>query len=859
MGQAKQKKQLTIADYHLWSTMNLSTISGKGLWVGYSLRYDSGLDTLFVSSSDGKKKFIYPKGRKAKFFGDRWFACITGKNSLTLTTLETGKREVMEGVSDYEFSANGKHFVIFSKDSNGKKAMTIRNLFSSTSEIVGNISSWSFNNDRSVLAYDVKNETGSEVIILSLQDIPKLLAQLPFSGYVAANIVWQENGDSLLFVLRSLQDPADENLSQTKLAYFRCSDLKLFVLEPEKTDGFPKGKHIHSIFSNDLCISEDGKRVLFQLLPDSLTQKYIDPTVEIWHGDDKRIYTERKLTGTLDEWAKAAVWYPDASTIFEIMPQETHVMLSGNQQFALSSNLESCEPQLEYTAKRNYYLTNLITQERKLWMACHSGEIQHTFMSPSGNYIAYFKDGNWFAYNIVKNIHINLTSSMNIAFYDETNDIPDKPDAYGLAGWTASDQSIFLYDQFDVWEVATDGSSLKRLTHGREKGICFRITKSNKTLNSQGFLSVTPPEVIDLKTPLLLQATTLNKEQQGFFTLEGDFEKPLVFSSHRIEALLKADQADVYAYIQEDYENPPSLQIKKGKNGKPHCLFQSNPHHKEYHWGKAAVISYVTPTGEKLKGLLYYPSGYKKGGVYPMIVYIYEKQVKRFKEYMNPTVYLTDGFNVTNFVTDGYFVLLPDISYTIGKPGDSALDCVTAAVNTVLDLGVVNPTKIGLQGHSFGGYETSYILTKSKLFATAVAGSAQTNLISGYLDVSENYKKAEFWRYESYTNRMDKPLFEDISGYIYNSPVFKSQSIVTPLLLWTGDHDTQVAPSQSMELYLAMRRLGKKVTMLRYPNENHTLAEPTKQADLTQKIVDWFGHYLKDSPPKQWMLANDNP
>ena len=202
---------------------------------------------------------------------------------------------------------------------------------------------------------------------------------------------------------------------------------------------------------------------------------------------------------------------------------------------------------------------------------------------------------------------------------------------------------------------------------------------------------------------------------------------------------------------------------------------------------------------------------------------------------------------------------MPDILYELGSPGDSALECVSAGVEEVLKLKVINPSRIGLTGHSFGGYETTYIVGKSKLFAAAVGGAAQTDLVSCYLGVSDGYKKPEFWRFEDYSNRMGKTLFEDWDNYIYNSPVSNAGKIETPLLLWTGDKDGSVAPTQSMELYLALRRLEKEVVLLRYKEESHSITNELKQMDLTLKILDWFNHYLKDMPSQSWMKANANP
>ena len=853
MGQAKPKKQLTNADYHLWSTLDISGISSTGLWVSYSLRYESDKDTLFVKKADTKKTYSYPLGRKGKFSGDQWYACIVAKRILKLTHLKNGKQEIIEDVNDYEFSSNGKYLVTASKAQEGRKTLMIRNLTNGVTQKIENTSSWAFNNNNTLLAYCVQNGLDSQGKVVSIKDTIQSIAELPFEGNVGSAIVWQKNSASLVFVLQTLNELKKPNLTATKLAQYRFANSQLLVLEPKSINSFPKDKHIESNSSSNLKISDDGKRIFFQVLPDIPTNSFDTPLVEVWHGDDKIIYSEQKLYGHLDEWAKTAVWYTDANEVFEFMPQETHMMLSGDQQFALTSSLEPCELQFKYAPDRDYYLTNLATKERKLWLQCHSPEMHHTIMSPSGKYITYFMDGHWYMYTLATGEHKNLTSGLGVAFYDEANDIGDKPDTYGFAGWTANDKSIVIYDQFDIWQVPTDGTSAKRLTNGRERNICYRITKTNSAKQSP-FLSVNDSNVIDLNTALVLKASLTDNSMQGYYIFDHGKVTPLQFSPHRINDLKKASGADVYIFLQEDYEHPTSLQVRKGKDDKPKSIYQGNTQHSDYFWGKITTINYASETGVPLKGLLYYPSDYKKGTAYPMIVHVYQKQAQNIYNYINPSGFLEDGFNVTNFVTQGYFVLLPDIEYIIGTPGDSAVFCVTAAVNNVLSKGDVNPKRVGLIGHSFGGFETTYIITKSNLFATAVAGAAQTDYLSGYFTVSENYKRAEFWRYEYFTNRMVKPLFADFEGYLYNSPVYKAPDITTPLLLWTGEKDKHVAATQSMELYLAMRRLGKNVTMLRYPNEDHSLENPDKQVDLAQKIREWFDHYLKGTTQKEWMV-----
>lgn len=848
MGQAKQKKQLTPADYHLWSTMESTCISKTGLWVSYGLHYNSDKDTLFVRRNDGKKTYSYPLGARGKFCDDSWFACSNGKD-MSLTNLKNGKLEVFAAVSDYEFSSNGKYLFVFSRAVDNRKMLTIRNLLNGTTEVVENISCWRFNSDKTMLAYGVQNESGVSATVISFQNTIERMVQLPFTSNVGTNVMWQKNSGSFAMVLQSVNESGKPDVNNTKLAHYRFSDNKVSILDPLVSNEFSKGKHIESPDVESLKISDDGKMIFFQEVPDVVNNPYTNPLVEIWHGDDKLLYSERAQYDSFDDWAKVAVWYPDDNAVFEFMPKETHVKLSGDQQFAVTSSMEPCELQFRYSPDRDYYITNLVTKERKLWMQCHSPELHHTIMSPKGKYIAYFKDGHWYSYDITTATHRNLTNGMGVAVFDEANDIGDKPDAYGFAGWTPDDKAIVIYDRFDVWEVNTGGTGAKRITKGREKNIVYRITKTKVIEGS--FNGVYDSDVIDLKIPLVLKALSPDESMQGYYVWENGKEKPLEFSAHRIYNLKKAEATDNYIWLQEDYEHPTSLQFKNGAITK--TVYQSNPQQDNYLWGKVATINYIGATGAPIKGLLYYPTDYKKGKIYPMIVHVYQKQSHQLHYYRNPSNPVTDGYSELNFATQGYFVLMPDIDYIMGEPADSAVTCVTAAVNAVLSQVNINPKKIGLIGHSFGGFESSYIITKSNLFAAAVAGASQTDHLSGYLTISENYKKAETWRFEYFTNRMIKPLFDNLEGYMHNSPVYGVPNIMTPLLLWTGENDKHIASTQSTELYLAMRRLGKKVTMLRYPKENHSLENPEKQADLVKKVMEWFDYYLKDLPKKDWM------
>ncbi|MGC4041883.1 MAG: prolyl oligopeptidase family serine peptidase [Flavobacterium sp.] len=841
MGQAKQRKLLTPADYHLWSILESPAISGKGGWVSYNLRYASGLDTLFVQSTSSKRRYSFPLGSSGKFCGEQWYACTKG-NSAFLCDLNTGKQEFYAEIQDFEFSGNGKYLLLFSRPIRSRKNVIIRNLFDGSAQTIENISCWSLNATKDKLAYGIADKG----IVISFKNTIVITDEIDFTEAIASNVVWQNNGDSIVFVTES----EESKTANKKLALYRFADKRLMILNPNTVKGFSGDKHIFSPDLERLKISDDGMRVFFQEVPNKVTAQSDKPLVEVWHGDDKILYSEQQQYGEFKDWAKTAVWFPDSNEVFEFMPNETHVKLSGDQRYALTSSIEPCELQFKYSPDRDFYLTNLITKERQPFLKCHSPEMQHTLMSPGGKYIVYHKDGDWYAYGLATGEHRNLTRGISSIFYDEANDIGEKPDAYGLAGFSNDDQSIFIYDKYDLWEVTLGTSSARRITNGREQNIIFRIAKTS-TEKQLPFDGTIMSDIIDLNSLLVLKASLPDESVQGFYAFKNDITEKLVFTSKRIYEIRKAGNADTYIFLQEDYQHPTSLQLITNNRSK--TIFQSNPQQSNYFIDKVTAINYLSESGKPLKALLYYPSEYKKGNKYPMAVYVYQTQSDRLHYYRNPADPVYNGYSVPNFVNRGYFVLMPDIEYKMGSPGDSAVFCVTAAVNEALKTAEIDGNKLGLIGHSLGGFESTYIITKSNLFAAAVAGASMTDHVSGYLTVSENYKKAEIWRFEYYTNRMGKPLFENFMGYLENSAVYNAPNIITPLLLWTGEKDKHIASSQSMELFLAMRRLGKKVTLLKYPNEDHNLEIPENQADLSNKVLEWFDYYLKDGKQFEWM------
>jgi len=441
-----------------------------------------------------------------------------------------------------------------------------------------------------------------------------------------------------------------------------------------------------------------------------------------------------------------------------------------------------------------------------------------------------------------------MTNGMVSALEDP--DASAESPVYGIGGWNTDGGAVLFYDRADLWNYTFAGAQLKRLTDGSTSGKVYRLAAPGSSTGQEQNFDASFARAVERKSDLLLSVD--GDLQSGYSALRADNTiSNLLYGKFRVRDILCAKESRRFAYTTQRYDRPPDIRLTGNDRGSK-VIFQSNPFYTQFLWGKAERIVFSNDEGARCFGILYYPAGYDPLKKYPMVVHIYENQSDQLYAYRNPTLYAGDGFNVSNFTTNGYLVLLPDIDYRNGDPGISAASSVVAAVRHVIAMGAADPAKIGLMGHSFGGYETNFILTQTNLFAAAISGAGISDPRSCYLSAGL-FGVAEFWRFERQQWRMGKSLFEDAQGYERNSPISHAEKIITPLLLWTGDKDPVINYRQSVALYLALKRLGKRPMLLVYPGEGHGPQMPRFQKDLTLRILDWFDYYLKEKPCSKWI------
>ena len=263
------------------------------------------------------------------------------------------------------------------------------------------------------------------------------------------------------------------------------------------------------------------------------------------------------------------------------------------------------------------------------------------------------------------------------------------------------------------------------------------------------------------------------------------------------------------------------------------------------------LINYTSAKGDKLQGALYLPANYEPGKKYPLLVTIYEKRSNLANSYVTPNETSTPNRSI--YTSRGYAVFDPDIVYRVNDPGMSAVWCVIPAVKAAIATGMIDSANVGLWGHSWGGYQTAFLVTQTNIFKSAIAGAPLTDMVSMYGSIYWNTGGADQAIFESSQGRFKGNYADNYDAYIRNSPNFHAKNVKTPLIILANDKDGAVDFNQGITYFNTLRQMNKDVILLEYVGENHGLARPVNMKDYAMRQKDWFDHYLKGAPAPEWM------
>jgi dipeptidyl aminopeptidase/acylaminoacyl peptidase len=407
---------------------------------------------------------------------------------------------------------------------------------------------------------------------------------------------------------------------------------------------------------------------------------------------------------------------------------------------------------------------------------------------------------------------------------------------------------VLLYDRFDIWRVGTAEASAVNLTggEGRKENVSFRVVRNERAGG--------PDRGVDSAKPLLLRAENQVTRDTGFYRTTLDANTPpvkLVMEPKNFAPAIKAKNADVYVTAASTFSEFPDLLVSDGSFHDFKKVTDLGSQMQSFTWGTSELIHFESSDGVPLQGTLYKPENFDPKKKYPLLVYIYERLTQNVNLFVEPKP--MDSINVSLYVSNGYLVLEPDITYKLGYPGQSALNCVLPAVQEVVDRGFVNEKAIGIQGHSWGGYQVAYMVTRTNRFRAVEAGAPVANMISAYDGIRWGPGLPRQFQYEHTQSRIGGTPWEYPLRFIENSPIFMADRITTPVLMIHNDADDAVPWYQGIEFYLALRRLGKEAYMFTYNGEPHHVRRRPNQKDYAIRMKQYFDFYLKGEAKPEWM------
>ena len=883
----------TPADFGPWerllTTGERGGLSPDGRWLAYGINRTNGEHELRVASTaDGAMKAIAFGAQPAFSADSRWLAASVGQSEaqqeklrkdkkpirrkVTLVNLASGVVTTIDSVESFAFSPDGRHLLMRHYAPERTPARTgepdpaaaldpedapgvtvvVRDLSTGRDTTFGNVGEAVWQSKGRLLAIAIAAEDRAGNGIQIFDPSSGTLRVLESASARFLGLGWRKDADDLV-VLKSRSDENRDGATYSVIAWRGVGGTTEVKHEYDPGADTTLGAARRLVAFRRPAWSEDGATVFVGVAPwpEKAAKKEKDaedpPTVDVWHPRDVDVMPKQKVGASRDRQRSLLAAWPLGAKSVAVLGhdyfEQVAPLKAANLAYAVSWTSSALDRSWGRFGTASIFLIDTRTGART--KVADGVDDRFVRGSPDGRYILFYGDGHFSTIDTARRTVVNITRSVPTSFADRESDSTDvQRPWFGVAGWTAMDRDVLLYDKFDVWEVAANGSKATKLTDGAAEQIRYRITDLDPD-----------EERLDRTQPLYLEMFGIWTKKSGYAQLGAGQGPPqkLLWMDKSVSRLAKAKHAEVYHYVVQAFDDSPDAFVSGLDFRRHKQVTTTNPFQSKYAWGRAELVEFTSEKGQRLQGVLRYPAGYEPGRKYPMIVYVYEKVSDGLHRYVAPSE--REYYNVTAFTSAGYFEFEPDIVFRPREPGLSVIECVRPAVAAVVQKGLVDPKRIGMIGHSWGGFDTAYLATHTDIMAAAVAGAPITNLISNYGSHHFSSGIAETDHIETGQQRMQVPLWEDLPAYTRNSAVFGVHRMTTPLLIEVGDADGTVYWHQGVELYNAARRAKKDVVLLVYGGEDHGLRQKANQIDYHRRIMDWFGHYLKGEAAPPWITS----
>jgi dipeptidyl aminopeptidase/acylaminoacyl peptidase len=753
-------------------------------------------------------------------------AADAGTN-LVVRNLSSGEEKVFANVTDYYFSKKDDKLLI-------RKAKNAKDTTSSTG----------------VILYDLKNAG-----IISLSN----------GGNDFKNFTMTDDASQIAYVAERDARPNDLQKFYRIWYYKNGMDSAALLIDKNSVD-MKVGTTVSEFAP--MNFSKNGKRLFFgtaeiQAPKDTNLVEFENAKLDIWHYNDDYLQTVQTNPNRLRndvQQSYLAVYDLENKALKQLGSKELPQVIQTNEGdgdtfVGITDVGKRIESQWLGQTRKDIYAIDVNTGNKTLVKENLHGQV---YPSTKGKYIMWYdrKAKNYFTWD--GDSTRNITAKIKVPLYEEDWDTPDDAANYGVMGWHEGDSAVYVYDRYDVWKAGSVGNRIERITPiGRELNDRYRYLKldsdekyikHNQDLFLNRFNQVTKESSLLIFNP--------QKGAVSLFYITG--------GKFGFGNVSKAKESGKIIYTKESFNEAPDifsnddeLEVEgfdsKAKRIEHEAKLSSiNPQQKDYNWGTAELFKWKAYTGKESAGIVYKPEDFDPAKKYPMIVYFYEKLSDGLYSYKEPAP-IRSAVNVPFFVSRGYIIFMPDIEYKTGYPGQGAYDYIISGTKALIKKGFIDSSNMALQGHSWGGYQAAQLATMTKLFKAVWAGAPVANMTSAYGGIRWESGVNRQFQYEKTQSRIGATLWQKPDLYIKNSPLFQLDKVTAPMVIMANDADGAVPWYQGIEMFTALRRLGKKVWMFNYNGQGHGLTQRQDMLDYQIRMQQFFDWILKGDKPAKWI------
>ena len=895
--QDEEKKVINNDTYDDWKSLKNEGWSPSGKYIKYEITPAKGDGYLYFKSTDGAYRDSVFKGTKATLhYKDAYAAFIIkpGYDTVRILKLDKVKPDKMPKdtlgiiwfgkdslmtvpkVKSFKMALEGdwmaylstederadcptyKKWQIFKRRKKCTKiktsghTLTAMNPITGQVEIIDRVKTYQFSKNGKYLAYTISEKGKSDTLSLRIFDITEgKHINLMNDQLAIKSLQFDDDHDQFAFLTST-----DTNEIKTfQLGYWKPGQSSAMVAVDTGATGLKTGwsvsEHGRLSFSHNGEVIYFGSNEMVQQEPEDTLLKSEKAVVDVWSWTDKKVQPQQLRNLKRDQTQSFLTAYQLNTKKVVHLQQTAYESIDINSKtdakYALISDDERYQKTYSWAFPwpSDFGLIELETGNKEILFKKLG---YYPKLSPSAEHIVWYngQDSTWNGFDPATKKSVNLTSAVNDRFYSDNNGSPYNPFPERALGWVKDGdrERLLISSEYDIWLI-DPGNNMEpeciTKGHGKKEKIKYSLYHFDRD-----------SAYIDLGRTLI-QGVDNESKAEFVTTLAEIGKKEHLKGDHTFYYVVKAKESDQVLFRKMNVANYPELYTTTLKFDNIKQLSETNPEQEDYNWATVEQVKWNSYKGLELDGLLYKPENFDSTKSYPMIVYFYEKYDDRLHSYYSPKPTASIVYP-TEYASNGYIVFIPNILYTPGHPAKSAYDCILSGTDYLTQkYSWIDTTKLGLQGQSWGGYQTAQLVTMTDKYACGMAGAPVSNMFSAYGGIRWRSGMSRMFQYERTQSRIGCTIWDCPELYIENSPIFGLPNVNTPLLIMHNDNDGAVPWYQGIEMFMGLRRLEKPVWLLNYNGDNHNLRQIANKEDLSLRMRQFFDYYLKDEPAPVWM------